>query len=70
MKLANGLILRRVGLLIEMGSLLVLLTQRDESRMVAGIPVRHVLIVGVALGFLLWGIGLALIMRGARSSRE
>jgi hypothetical protein len=69
MKPAAGPILRRVGLLIEMVCLLALVTWGDERRAGAGIPLRPLLIAGVALGFVLWAIGLALLLRAARQSR-
>jgi hypothetical protein len=70
MKPATGGILRRVGLLIEMACLLVLVTQSDESRRIAGVSVRHILLAGAAVGFVLWGAGLTLIMRAARRPPE
>jgi hypothetical protein len=70
MKPATGAILRRVGLLIELACLLVLVSQQDESRTVAGVSVRHLLLAGAAVGFVLWGAGLTLIMRAARRPRE
>jgi hypothetical protein len=70
MKPAAGPIFRRVGLLIEMASLLALVTVVDDRREVAGVAVRHLLIGGVALGFVLWAIGLTLLMRTARRSRS
>ncbi len=70
MKPATGSILRRVGLLIEMACLLVLVARRDESRMIAGVSVNHLLLAGAALGFILWGAGLTLILRAARRPRQ
>jgi hypothetical protein len=69
MKPAAGPILRRAGLLIEITCLLTLFAQGDSRQEVAGISVRHLLMFGVALGFLLWAVGLALLLRAARQSR-
>jgi hypothetical protein len=70
MKPAAGPILRRVGLLIEMVCLLAFLALGDERRVFAGITLRHLLIAGVALGFVLWAVGLALLLRAARQARS
>ena len=67
---AAGPILRRVGLVIEMACILGLVAGDIEGRSVAGIAVRHLLIAGVALGFVLWSIGLTLLLRNRRRSRS
>jgi hypothetical protein len=69
MKPAAGPLLRRGGLLIEMVCLLALVSAGDGRALFAGITVRHVLIAGVALGFVVWAIGLALLFRAARQAR-
>jgi len=66
MKPSAGPILRRVGLLIELSSLLALVTLDDGRRAFAGVAARIWLIAGVALGFVVWGIGLALMIIDAR----
>jgi NADH:ubiquinone oxidoreductase subunit K len=66
---AAGPILRRAGLLIELACLLTLVTQGESRQEIAGISVRHLLMIGVALGFLLWAVGLALLLRAYRQSR-
>jgi hypothetical protein len=70
MKRAAGPILRSVGLLIEIACLLALVTLIDERRTLAGIAVRDLLIAGAALGFVLWGVGLGLLIRAARQGRS
>jgi hypothetical protein len=69
MKPAAGPILRRGGLLIEMVCLLALVSLGDERRVIAGITVRHMLFAGLALGFVLWAVGLTLLLRAARQAR-
>jgi hypothetical protein len=61
-----GPLLRQVGLLLELGCILALVAGDVEGRIVAGIAVRHLLIAGAGLGFVLWGVGLALLRRAAR----
>jgi hypothetical protein len=68
MKTTAGPLLRWVGLLIEMASLLALVTWDDGRRAVAGVAVRQILLAGVVLGLVVWGVGLLLIVRGARRS--
>jgi hypothetical protein len=63
---AAGPILRWVGLVIELASILALVKWDHEGRSVAGIAARHLLIAGVALGFFLWAVGLILLMRARR----
>jgi len=70
MRPAAGPILRRVGLVIEMACLLALVAGDVEGRSVAGFAARHLLIAGVALGFVLWAIGLTLLLRAGRRSRS
>jgi hypothetical protein len=59
-----------MGLLIEMASLLALVAGDVEGRSIAGIPARPLLVTGVALGFVLWAIGLTLLLRAGRRSRS
>jgi hypothetical protein len=66
---AVGPILRRTGLLIELLSIAGLVGWDHQGRTIAGIPARHLLIAGVSVGFVLWAVGLALILRAARGSR-
>jgi hypothetical protein len=66
---AAGPTLRRVGLLIEMVCLVALVTRGDDPWSLAGITVRQALIGGVALGFVLWAVGLALLLRAAWQGR-
>jgi hypothetical protein len=61
-----GPILRWLGLLIELGSILALMKWDHEGRTVAGIAVRHLLLAGVALGFLIWAVGLVLLISARR----
>ncbi len=70
MRPAAGPILRRVGLLIEMACILALVAGDIEGRSVAGVDARHLLIAGVALGFVIWALGLALLFRDRRRSRS
>ena len=66
MKPITGLILRRVGLLIEMVCLLAYVTIPDHREVVAGVELRRLLIGGVALGFVLWIVGMAAIWSSSR----
>jgi hypothetical protein len=70
MKSAAGPILRRAGLLLEIACFLAYVARRDERRTIAGIAVSHLLISGLALGFLLWAVGLTLVLRDARERRR
>jgi len=70
MKPVTGLILRRVGLLIEFTCLVLFVTTRDRHQMVAGIEMSRVLIAGVAIGFVLWVVGLVRIRSSARLPTE
>jgi hypothetical protein len=68
---AAGPILRWVGLAIELGSILALVQWNHEGKRALGIPVRHLLMAGVALGFFVWAVGLVLLVRAqARRSRS
>ena len=69
MKPVTGLILRRVGLLIEIACLLAFVTLPDDREVFAGVDLRRVLIAGVALGFVLWIVGMASIWSSARRAR-
>ncbi len=69
MKPVTGLILRRVGLLIEIACLLAFVTLPDDREALAGFDLRRVLIAGVALGFVLWIVGMASIWASARRPR-
>ncbi len=69
MKPRTGLILRRVGLLIEIACLLAFVTLPDDREVAAGVDVRRVLIAGVALGFVLWVVGMTWIWSSARRNR-
>jgi hypothetical protein len=62
MKSESGLILRRTGLLIEMVCLLLFVALRHSEREVAGLDLRHVLIAGLAVGFVIWVVGMALFL--------
>jgi hypothetical protein len=66
---AAGPLLRRVCLFVEMGFLLALVTLDESRRTVGGVPLRPLLIGGVALGFSLWATGLVLLIRAGRRSR-
>jgi hypothetical protein len=70
MKRAAGPILRGVGLLIELACLLAWLNWDYEGRSIGGIAVQHLLLAGVALGFVLWLAGLTLLMSAARRSQS
>jgi hypothetical protein len=70
MRPAAGPILRRVGLVIEMACILALVAWDVEGRSVAGIGARQLLIAGVALGFVVWVVGLTLLLRHGRRSRS
>ncbi len=69
MKPVAGLILRRVGLLIEIICLLAFITLPDDRQVFAGVDARRVLISGVALGFVLWIVGMASILSTAGRAR-
>lgn len=69
MKPVTGLILRRVGLLIEIACLLAFVTLPDDREVFVGVDLRRVLIAGVALGFVLWIVGMTWIWSSARRSR-
>jgi hypothetical protein len=70
MQKTAGPILRRVGLVIEMACILALVAWGDERQALAGITARHLLITGVALGFIVWAIGVTLLLREGRRSRS
>ncbi len=70
MRPVAGLILRRVGLLIELACLLAFVALRDDRRVVAGVDLRRMLIAGVALGFGIWIMGMLWIRLPARRSRD
>ena len=53
-----------------MACILALVAGNIEGRSVAGIAARHLLMAGVALGFVIWGIGLTLLLRDGRRSRS
>ena len=67
-----GPILRRVGLLIEIVCLLAILAvDADGGRQtLGGIAVRDLLMAGLAVGFVVWGVGLGLWARAARRPRS
>ncbi len=69
MKPTTGLILRRVGLLIEMVCLLAFVTLKDDHEVFAGLDLKRVLIAGITLGFVLWFAGMASIWSSARRTR-
>lgn len=69
MKPVAGLILRRVGLLIEMVCLLAFVTLPDDREVFAGVDLKNVLVAGVALGFILWVVGMASIWSSSRRIR-
>ncbi len=69
MKPVTGLILRRVGLLLEIACLLAFVTLPDDREVSAGVDLRRVLIAGVTLGFVLWIVGMAYIWSSARRTR-
>ncbi len=69
MRPVTGLILRRVGLLIEMVCLLAFVTLGDDREVFAGIDMRRVLIGGIGLGFVLWIAGMATLWSSARRTR-
>jgi hypothetical protein len=70
MRPVAGPILRRVGLVIEMACLVALVAGDVEGRSVAGISARKLLVAGVAVGVVVWGIGLTLLLRNGRRSRS
>jgi hypothetical protein len=70
MKRAAGPILRWLGLLIELACILALVRWDYQGRTIGGLEARHLLFAGVVLGFALWAVGLALILRAARQSRS
>jgi hypothetical protein len=69
MNVRAGPILRFAGLLIEMICVFALVTQKDESQVVAGVAVRSLWIAGIVLGVLVWGVGLVLVQLAARRPR-
>ncbi len=69
MKPITGLILRRVGLLIEIACLLAFVTLPDDREVSAGVDLRRLLIAGVTLGFILWIVGMTWIWSSARHTR-
>jgi hypothetical protein len=70
MQRAAGPILRWVGLLIELASILALVRWDYQGRTIGGLEAQYLLLAGVALGVVLWAIGVALILRAARQSRS
>jgi hypothetical protein len=70
MKPATALILRGVGLLIEVIGLAAFVSLRDDKRAVAGIALRQLAFAAVVLGFLLWLASIAARRAGAKPRRE
>jgi hypothetical protein len=70
MKPATALILRGVGLLIEVIGLSAFVSLRDDPRTVAGIELRQIALAAVVLGFLLWLASIAARRVGAKPRRE
>jgi len=69
MKPVTGLILRRVGLLVEFACLLAFVTLPDDREFFAGVGMRRMLVAGVAVGFVLWIVGMAAIWSSAGRAR-
>ena len=70
MKPATALILRGVGLLIEVVGLMAFVALRNDHRAVAGIELRTVAIAFVALGFTLWMVSVGGRQAWAKRTRE
>jgi len=69
MKPATGLILRRVGLLIEFACLLAFVTLPGGREVFSGVDLKRMLIAGVAVGFVLWLVGMAAIWSSTGRAR-
>jgi len=69
MKPVTGMILRRVGLLIEFACLLAFVTLPDDREVFTGVDLKRVLIVGVIVGFVLWLVGMVTIWASAGRAR-
>jgi hypothetical protein len=70
MKPATALILRGVGLLIEVIGLAAFVSLRDDQRTVAGIALRQIAMGAVVLGFLIWLLSIAARRAGSKPARE
>jgi hypothetical protein len=70
MKPTTALILRAVGLLIEVIGLSAFVALRDDHRAVAGIELRQFAIAAVVLGFLIWVASIAARRGWACRGRE
>jgi len=70
MKPATALILRSLGLLIEVAGLMAFVVLRNDRRAVGGIELRYVAFAAVSLGFVLWMLGIAARQAWGRRPRE
>jgi hypothetical protein len=70
MRPATGLILRRVGLLIEMACVLGFAMTRDSPRKIGGTDARQLLLAGAVVGLVVWIVGLAVLQIEARRRRQ
>jgi hypothetical protein len=70
MKPTTALILRGVGLLIEVIGLAAFVSLRDDRRAIAGIELRQIAFAAVILGFILWAVSIAARRAGGKSQRE
>lgn len=61
-----GPILRTSGILVEMVCLFFLFRLANDRRVFAGIPMRHLPMIGLAIGLSIWAAGIVLIMLARR----
>jgi hypothetical protein len=70
MKPATALILRGVGLLIEVIGLAAFVSLRDDKRTIAGIELKQIAFAAVIVGFVLWAVSIAARRVGGKSQQE
>ncbi len=66
----NAVTLRLLGPLIEVVCVILLLRVRDQGKTFAGVPLEYPLYLGLAVGFVLWAIGLTFSRLRSRPPRD
>jgi hypothetical protein len=69
MRATHGQILRLVGMLIELGCLLPLVSMRTPGRQFAGVRLDHLLTAGVVVGGVVFIAGWFLILTARKPQR-
>ena len=69
MKPQTGILLRMVGILIEIVCASIFARNRGEGRSVAGDPLETLLMIGVGVGLMMVVAGLTMVRRTTRKTR-